>query len=100
MEFDTFLTMVREVFHFGIAITLLSYQPHGARHRFCISALATLLAAANLGLGVMLLTKAVEPHALGRPWLHVGAFGFLFWLILMCRGNVAKIFPNRSQGAR
>ena len=96
MELDSVLTLMREVFHFGIAFLLLSYQPHGARHRYCVSLLAMIMAASNLGLGAALLTGAIEPRSMGGQWLHIGAFGSLFWLIFMCRGNVAKMIPNRS----
>lgn len=100
MELDSVLTLIREGLHFGIALVLLSYQPRGARHRYGVSFLAMIMAASNLGLGVALLTGAVEPRSMGGQWLHVGAFGSLFWWILMCRGNVAKMTSNRSHGAR
>ncbi|QHJ81283.1 MAG: hypothetical protein [Caudoviricetes sp.] len=100
MDLDSVLLIIREGLHFGIALTLLSYQPRGARYRKGVSCLAMIMAASNLGLGVMLLTGAVEPKAIGSQWLHIGAFGSLFWLILMCRGNVAKMIPNRSHGVR
>ena len=96
MDLESVLTLLREVFHFGIAFLLLSYQPHGARHRYFVSILAMVMASSNLGLGAALLTGAIEPRSMGGQWLHIGAFGSLFWLILLCRGNVAKMVPNRS----
>ncbi|MGY2429563.1 phage holin family protein [Pseudomonas tolaasii] len=100
MELDHVLTLIREGLHFGTALVLLSYQPNGARHRYGVSFLAMIMAASNLALGVALLTSAIEPRSMGGQWLHIGAFGSLFCLILMCRGNVAKMIPNRSHGAR
>lgn len=99
MEFDTVLLLVRVAFHLGIAFLLLSYQPKGARHRICVSLLASVMAASNLGLAVALITGGVEPRAMGGQWLHLAAFGSLFWLIFLCRGNVAKMIPKRHQGA-
>lgn len=100
MDLDSILAIVREFFHLGIAFLLLSYQPQGSRHRVYVSLLATIMAASNLGLAAALITGAIEPRSMGGQWLHIGAFGSLFWLILMCRGNVAKMLPNRSHGAR
>jgi len=100
MEFDSILTTARVVVHLGIALVLLSYQPRGARHRYGVSLLAALLAASSLGQGVGLMVGAVEPRAMGGQWLNLGVFGTLFCLILACRGNVAKILPRCSHGAR
>lgn len=95
MELDHVLTLIREGLHFGTALVLLSYQPKGARHRYGVSFLAMIMAASNLALGVALLTSAIEPRSMGGQWLHIGAFGSLFCLILMCRGNVGKIIPRK-----
>jgi hypothetical protein len=100
VEFDAILTSARVLLHLGVALILLSYHPHGARHRLAVSLLATLMAASNLGLGVALLAGALDPRSMGGQWLHIGALISLFCLILMCRGNVAKMIPNRSHGAR
>jgi uncharacterized membrane protein HdeD (DUF308 family) len=100
MEFDSILTAARVVVHLGITLVLSSYQPQGARHRYGVSFLAALLAASSLGQGVGLLVGAVDPKAMGGQWLNLGLFGAIFCLILACRGNVAKILPRCSHGAR
>jgi len=99
MDLDSILTLVREGFHLGIAFLLLSYQPHGARHRYCVSFIAMIMAASNLALGAAQLTRAIEPKHLGGQWLNIGACGSLFWRICLCRGNVAKMIPNRTTSA-
>ena len=99
MDLDSILTLVRAGYHIGIAGLLLSYLPHGERQRYCVSVIAMIMAASNLALGAALLTGAIEPKHLGGQWLNIGAFGSLFWLICLCRGNVAKMIPNRTTSA-
>lgn len=95
MEFDSLLTGIRIFFHLGIAILLLSYHPRGSRYRFGVSALAAILAMSNAGLGVALLSGAIEPKTMGSQWLNAGGWGAVFGVVVMCRGNLAKIVPKR-----
>lgn len=95
MEFESVLTGTRIFFHLGIALLLLSYHPKGARYRLGVSSLAALLAMCNAGLGIGLLTGAVEPRSLGGQWLNLGGWGAVFGVIVMCRGNVGKIIPRK-----
>lgn len=99
MEFDTILLTLRLVFHFGIFLAIASYHPKGSRQRWGVSTLAVIMAASNLGLGTALLTGAVEPRNIGPQWLYVGAFGSLFWLVVLSRGNVARLIPRRRRAA-
>jgi len=96
MEFDSLLTGIRIFFHLGIAALLLSYHPRGARYRFFVSALAALLAMSNAGLGVALWSGAIEPKTLGGQWLNAGGWGAVFGIVVLCRGNLAKIVPKRA----
>lgn len=95
MGLDSVLTGTRIFFHLGIAILLLSYHPNGARYRFGVSSLAAILAMSNAGLGVALLSGAIEPKSLGGQWLNAGGWGTVFGVIVMCRGNVGKIIPKK-----
>lgn len=95
MEFESVLTGTRIFFHLGIALLLLSYHPKGARYRLGVSSLAALLAMCNAGLGIGLLTGAIEPRSLGGQWLNLGGWGAVFGVIVMCRGNVGKIIPRK-----
>lgn len=95
MEFESVLTGTRIFFHLGIALLLLSYHPKGARYRLGVSSLAALLAMCNAGLGIGLLTGAIEPRSLGGQWLNLGGWGAVFCVIVMCRGNVGKIIPRK-----
>lgn len=99
MEFDSLLTTVRVAIHLGSAIVLLSYHPRGARHRYGVSILASLLAASSLSQGVGLMIGTIRPDAMGGQWLNLGLFGVLFYLLILCRGNLAKIIPRCSHGA-
>lgn len=96
MELDTIFQMLRIISHLGIAVTIGAYQPHGARQRWGVSLTATALATSNAGLGVALMTGAINPRAFGPQFLYVVAFGSLFLLILNCRGNLAKLIPRRK----
>lgn len=96
MEFDSVLTGTRIFFHLGIAALLLSYHPRGARYRFFVSSLAALLAMSNAGLGVALWSGAIEPRTLGGQWLNAGGWGAVFGIVVLCRGNLAKIVPKRA----
>lgn len=95
MDSESVLTATRIFFHLGIALLLLSYHPKGARYRLGVSALATLLAMCNAGLGIGLLTGAIEPRTLGGQWLNAGGWGVVFGIVVMCRGNVGKIIPRK-----
>lgn len=99
MELDTVFLVLREICHFGIAIGIGSYQPHGARQRWGVSIPATLFGASNLGLGMALLTGAIEPKAFGPQFLYVVAFGSAFAAIVWCRGDVARFFPRKKVAA-
>lgn len=96
MEFDSLFTGLRVFFHLGIVGLLFSYHPHGARQRWGVSSVAALLAMSNAGLGIALLTGAVEPRTLGGQWLNAAGWGAVFALIVMCRGNLAKFLPKRA----
>lgn len=96
MDSESVLTATRIFFHLGIALLLLSYHPKGARYRLGVSALATLLAMCNAGLGIGLLTGAIEPRTLGGQWLNAGGWGAVFGIVVMCRGNLAKVIPKRA----
>lgn len=96
MELDNVLLVLRVIFHFGITVGIGCYQPHGARQRWGVSILATALATSNAGLGVALLTGAIDPNLMGSQWLYVISFGALFALILNCRGNLARLIPRRK----
>ena len=95
MDFESLLTGTRIFFHLGIALLLLSYHPRGARYRFGVSSLAAILAMSNAGLGIGLLTGAIEPRTLGGQWLNAGGWGAVFGVVVMCRGNLAKVIPKR-----
>jgi len=95
MEFDTILLGLRLVFHFGIFLAIASYHPKGSRQRWGVSSLAVAMASSNFGLGMALSTGAIEPRAIGPQWLYAVAFGSLFWLVLLCRGNMARMLPGR-----
>lgn len=97
MEFDTLLLVLRLIFHYGIFLAIASYHPHGSRQKWGVSSLAVAMASSNLGLGVALSTGAIEPKTLGPQWLYAVAFGSLFWLVLLCRGNMARLIPRRAR---
>jgi hypothetical protein len=94
MELDTVFLIIRVICHFGIAIRIGAYQPHGARQRWGVSCLATALACSNAGLGTALLTGAIDPKTFGPQFLYVVAFGAIFALVMISKGNVAKLFPR------
>lgn len=96
MELDSVITGIRVFFHLGIVALLLSYHPKGARYRGGVSTLAAVLAMCNAGLGVGLWSGAFEPRTFGSQWLNAGGWGAVFGIIIMCRGNLAKIVPKKA----
>lgn len=93
MELNVILLWVECVIHFATFLSLYVYDGKHSRQRLGVSLLAVGLAAANVGLAVLILFHIVTPGPAVVHGLLIIAFGCMLGLLIRAKGNVAKMIP-------
>ena len=96
IETGAAMVVIRCVMLIAIALRLATYHDPSARHRACVSFMATLAAGASLGWAVHSVLMLLHS---GTPDPRTEFWPMLFVLcalipVLYSRGNVAKLLPR------
>lgn len=95
MELNVVLLWVECVIHFATFLIVFLYKETHTRQRWGVSACAIGIAAANIGLAVLIVLGAVHPGPTVVHILLIAVFGWMLVRLLRARGNVAKFIKLR-----
>jgi uncharacterized membrane protein len=95
MELNVILLWVECVIHFATFLIVFLYNENQSRQRWGVSACAIGIAAANVGLTVLILFGVIQAGPTIAHVLLIAVFGWMLARLLRYRGNVAKFIVLR-----